>query len=212
MARKAFKCNKCDRSFSMAAHLARHQSTIHASKQNASRKASAKTARVGRPRGRRTTASRSPIRVATSSRMGDEGAVRLISEMEAYHRNLTDRRMSLENEIEAIAAAMQMMGGTSPGVAARRGPKPKRRAVGRPRGSVGRPRGSAGRAGSLKDYIVRVLSQRITPMKPNEIGASVKKAGFKTKAKDLTKAVSNALPQLKNVKRVGFGVYQLAGR
>ena len=30
--RRRFKCAKCDRKFSMAAHLARHMSTIHASK------------------------------------------------------------------------------------------------------------------------------------------------------------------------------------
>lgn len=211
MAQKAFKCSKCDRSFSMAAHLARHQSTIHSLKRKTGAKASAKKGRVGRPRGRRATVSASPVRMATSSRMGSEGAVRLISEMEAYHRDLTDQRMNLEGEIEAIAAAMQALGGASQPVAARRGPKPKRRAVGRPRGSVGRPRSSGARPGSLKDYIVRVLSQRTTPMKPNEIGASVKKAGFRTKAKDLTKAVSNALPHLKKVKRVGFGAYQLEG-
>ena len=38
----------------------------------------------------------------------------------------------------------------------------------------------------------------------------VKKAGFKTKAKNLTKAVSNKLPDLKSVKRVGYGKYQLS--
>lgn len=29
MARKSFKCSKCSRSFSMAAHLGRHMNTIH---------------------------------------------------------------------------------------------------------------------------------------------------------------------------------------
>ena len=32
MAEGKFKCSKCDRSFSMAAHLGRHISTIHAAK------------------------------------------------------------------------------------------------------------------------------------------------------------------------------------
>ncbi len=49
-------------------------------------------------------------------------------------------------------------------------------------------------------------------MSPNDIGLSVKKAGFKTKAKDITKAVSNVLPELKMVKRVGFGMYTTGGR
>ena len=36
-----------------------------------------------------------------------------------------------------------------------------------------------------------------------------REAGFKTKAKDITKAVSNTLPQLGNVKRIGFGMYKM---
>ena len=56
MAKKGFKCSKCDRSFSMAAHLARHMSTIHASpKKKAAVKRKAKRARKvkktgGRPK------------------------------------------------------------------------------------------------------------------------------------------------------------------
>ena len=34
MPTKKFNCSKCDRSFSMAAHLARHMSTLHASPQD----------------------------------------------------------------------------------------------------------------------------------------------------------------------------------
>ena len=62
MAKKRFKCSKCDRTFSMAAHLARHMSTHASSKKKAAarrsrqakkvwkaRKAKKKT--VGRPKG-----------------------------------------------------------------------------------------------------------------------------------------------------------------
>jgi hypothetical protein len=48
-------------------------------------------------------------------------------------------------------------------------------------------------------------------MSLQDIGTRVKKAGYKTKAKDLTGAVSSTLPALKNVKRIGYGKYQLAG-
>ena len=48
-------------------------------------------------------------------------------------------------------------------------------------------------------------------MSPTEIGTRVKNAGFTTKAKDLTKAIGNSLPSLKQVKRVGYAKYQLAG-
>ena len=46
-------------------------------------------------------------------------------------------------------------------------------------------------------------------MSPKDIAARIVKAGYKSKAKDLTKAVSNTLPQLKQVKKVGFGKYKV---
>jgi hypothetical protein len=68
MAKKSFKCSKCDKSFSMAAHLGRHTSTIHASPQQkaAARRSKAKKSKktgmakrtqgvaakpIGRPKG-----------------------------------------------------------------------------------------------------------------------------------------------------------------
>ena len=56
---KRFKCPKCDRAFSMAAHLARHMNTIHgsrgakaAAKRGKRRKVKARGAkRIGRPAG-----------------------------------------------------------------------------------------------------------------------------------------------------------------
>lgn len=62
MPSKKFKCPKCDRTFSMAAHLARHTSTMHATnrKNAAKKKSSSKSGKkraykkrgaVGRPAG-----------------------------------------------------------------------------------------------------------------------------------------------------------------
>ncbi len=48
MARAKYRCRRCKRSFSMAAHLARHNSTIHASKKK-KRATKKKAARRGRP-------------------------------------------------------------------------------------------------------------------------------------------------------------------
>ena len=45
MPRKKFKCPKCDRSFSMAAHLARHTSTIHGTKRKAKKASKRKAGR-----------------------------------------------------------------------------------------------------------------------------------------------------------------------
>ena len=58
-------------------------------------------------------------------------------------------------------------------------------------------------------YIVKVLGRRSTQATPMEIAASVMRFGHKSRAKDLSAAVNNALPELKAVKRVGFGLYSL---
>lgn len=200
---KKLSCPKCSRKFSMPAHLARHMNTIHAA-------GGAKTAtsgkRLGRPKG---STNKRPATVAASTSFG--GPARLLSDMRAYHSDLSAQRMTLDTQIEAVANAMQTLGGSTPAMAP---PAKSTGAVklGRPKGSGarrGRPPGQAPRKGSLKDYIVRVLGQVSKPLSPNDIGTRVVKAGFKTKAKDLTKAVSNTLPTLKNIKRIGFGQYQL---
>ena len=199
---KKLTCKKCSRKFSMPAHLARHMNTIHRAG-GAKKKASGK--RIGRPKG----STRRIVTAIGGTSLG--GAQRLISEMRAYHSALSEQRMSLDAQIEAVDNAMQTLGGGSPAMTSLRKSKGAAK-VGRPKGSGarrGRPPGQAPRKGSLKDYIVRVLGQVSRPLSPNDIGTRVVKAGFKTKAKDLTKAVSNTLPTLKNIKRVGFGQYQL---
>ncbi len=58
MPKKTFKCSKCDRSFKMAGHLARHLSATHGAKKNrkttkkAKRQPMKRTAKkLGRPKG-----------------------------------------------------------------------------------------------------------------------------------------------------------------
>jgi len=48
---KKFKCSKCDRSFSMPAHLARHMNTIHATPGQKAAAAAARSRQKGRVRG-----------------------------------------------------------------------------------------------------------------------------------------------------------------
>ena len=53
MPRRTFKCGRCKRKFSMAAHLARHMSAMHGSrkrKKAAKRKIKRRARRVGRPK------------------------------------------------------------------------------------------------------------------------------------------------------------------
>lgn len=202
---KSFKCKKCVRTFSMAAHLARHMNTIHGRKKGkkpAARKAKKVKRRVGRPKGVRAKAvSRRKPTVRRGAQPLAGASARLLSNMRVYRGKLLAQRASLDGQIDAVARAMQALGAG--------GPKTRKRRVYKKRG---RPAASGARAGSLKDYIVRVLHQTTRPMSPRDIGTGVIKAGFKTKARDIAKAVSNTLPQLKGIKKMGFGMYQLSGR
>ncbi len=213
MAKKKFKCPKCDRSFSMAAHLARHANTIHASGRGRKRTGrpgkKRKAARLGRP----------PGRPAGSRRLAaKDGALRLLDGMRAYHGKLVVQRADLDSQIEGIEAAMGAMGGSASrmaGVRRRRkatGAKRKRAGAGRrgrPKAAKAGRRASRGaRPGPLRERIVRVLRQRSKPMSPKGIASAVKATGYKSKAKNLTKAVSNTLPKIKAVKKVGRGMYR----
>lgn len=177
MPRKKFKCQKCKRTFSMAAHLGRHMNTMH-----------------GAGGARRRVLGRSSMsRGAIAS---GAGASHLLSGMRDYHDELVAKRDQIDRELSAINDAMTALGEVPPAS----------------RGSVRgrRPRGAGGhRDGSLKSFIVNVLGRQSTPATPKEIAAKVVQAGYKSRAQDLTKAVSNALPELNEVKRVGFGKYSL---
>jgi hypothetical protein len=115
---KKFKCPKCDRSFSMPAHLARHLNTIHGKKKGKKKvarkkrpKAKAKRKvrrpkraakkKVGRPRGR-TAGRRKTAGTATS---------RLLSKMAAHRRGLLAQRQALEAQIKGLTRAMQALRG-----------------------------------------------------------------------------------------------------
>ena len=182
MAKGAIKCPKCDRTFSMPAHLARHTNTIHGGGRKAGRAGGMKR-RLGRP-----------PRAASAAGAGAEGAIRVLKEMETYRDTLLMQRSSIECQIAGIENAMNAMG-----------TMPIARPVGKRRG---RPAGKGGRSGSLKDMIVKVLRQRSKPLTPQAIAESVVSAGYSTSSKNLTKAVSNALPTLKMVKKVDRGLYQ----
>ncbi len=215
MAQRRLKCSKCDRRFSMPAHLARHTNAMHGGKGRP--KAAAKTAARlrGRPVGRTATGTargRRPMRrVGAVRSMGFEGSTRLIVEMQTYHGDLLLQRTSLDGQIDAVARAMEAMGSTTPARAPRKAKSAGRKFTGRGRAAARPKSGKGPRTGSLRDYITRVLRQNKKGLSPREIGTRVIKAGFKTKAKDITKAVSNTIPKVKSVKRIGFGVYRFAG-
>ena len=198
MAEGKFKCSECDRSFSMAAHLARH-STSHAAKtskklgKKKTRKRKAKR-KVGRPKGSKKVR-RAKVARRAAHRPFARGTAGLIREMQVHHRQLSTQQADLEAQITAIGDAIQAVGGTA---------KTKPAGKGR-RGSTRR---GGPRPGSLKDYILRVLRGKARPVSPAKIAARVKKAGYKTKTKNLPNMVSNALGQIRGVKKVGRGLYR----
>jgi len=197
MAKRTFRCARCGRGFSMAAHLARHQSAVHGM---GSRR------RRGRPPG---GARRGPGRPRKSGApaAGGEAATRIVSEMSAYREHLVAQRESIEAQLSGIENAMSAMGTGAMIVPGRPGRPSGRPAGRRGRRGRGRPKGSGGRSGSLKPMVVQVLRQRGGAMTPQEIATAVVRAGYRTKAGNLTKAVSNALPDIREVKRVGRGQY-----
>ncbi len=202
MPKAKFRCKRCKRSFIMAAHLARHMTTIHATKKRrvstAATKKRAKRSTVQPRVIRSVAASRAkigPIRVFSTSE--SEG---IIDAMQTHHSGMLAQRSSLDAQIDAYARAMETIGAATPTSGTRRAYKKRERPV-----------EAVGRAGSLKTYIVRVLRKSSKPMSRQDIGTRVKKAGYKTKTKNLAQAVSKTLPSLNSVKRVGWGKYQLVG-
>ena len=205
MAKKSLKCPKCDRTFSMPAHLARHTSTIHGVR--------ARPKAAGKRRPKVTTRGRAG-RPKTPARRGvgrpkftvGEAATRLMAEMQAYHSELLGQRATLDGELAGLATAMNVMGGTVKGAAPKKTRRPRRAS---PAARRGRTPGRRIREGSLTDYVVKVLRQTAKPMSPGDISNEVVKAGYRSAAKDLAKAVSNTLAKVKQVKRVERGMYRL---
>ena len=177
MSKRKLKCPKCDRRFSMPAHLARHVNAAHGSKT----KKPAATPR------RRTGSDRS------ASTMG---AADVLSSLRAYHSELAARSTAVDLQCSAVDAAINALGATP----ARLSSRPATR----------RTRGTGGeRAGSLKSYILKVLRPLSIPQGPAEIARRVVKAGYRSQAIDLAKAVNNALATMNGVKKVGFGRYRV---
>jgi len=181
--RKTLKCSKCDRKFSMAAHLARHMSTTHGAKKAATSS-----------RKRRVLPAERVAGSAASVQGGfaASGFEDLIDELRAYRRSLDAQRQQLDENVAAIDAALTVLGAaiTKPVVARHK-------------------RGKGPSAGTLKDHIARVLRGRSKGLSRKDITVAVLKAGYKSKSKTLNHAISKALADMKNVSRVGRGVYRL---
>ena len=112
---KKIKCPRCERRFSMAAHLARHLGTIHkrkAKKRVAKKKVKRSKGKVGRPKGKVKKKRGRPKgpSVARRRSMSDESA-RLLAGIRDYQSELIEVRDRLEAEISALSEAMNALGG-----------------------------------------------------------------------------------------------------
>lgn len=205
MVKGKFRCSKCSRTFSMAAHLARHTNTMHKRKGAPTRAVGRPKGKVGRPRG--------PGRPRGSGRpaAASDGAARIVADLRDYHSNLSSQCAAIEAEMQGIATAIDSISGAAAGSAGaprKRGRPAKKGGSARRGRPPGRKSGKGPRAGSLPDFILRVLGQRKSALSLKDIAASVVKAGYKTKSRHLSTAVSNALPKIRGVKKVGRGMYQ----
>ena len=101
MPRKTLKCPKCDRRFSMPAHLARHMSATHGPKKKKVRRPKRRKRKVARTRAVRRRG-RKPM-------VGS--AARAARELRAYRRELTARRDALDKEIAVVEKAIKAVRG-----------------------------------------------------------------------------------------------------
>jgi len=120
-------------------------------------------------------------------------------------------RKKLQRQLDVIDRQIVAMGGEAPAAPARRG----RRKAARKTTKAARKAGKAARRGRrttgkpLAEYIQKVLAGG-EPMRAKHITAAVKKAGYKSGAKDFYGIVAATLRDEKLFKRVSRGVYTLA--
>lgn len=202
MAKGQYKCGKCGRKFSMPAHLARHLNAGHGAG-GGSRSISSMRRGSGRPM------------TSVPFTAANLGGIR--RQIEATLRGLSAQRDELDSQIAQISGALSALGGS--GIASagtqRRGAVRRGRlsGAGRPGRPGRRSRGGGGRrteGNSLRDYVLKVLKQASSPMSVKDLSGAVKRAGYETASKDLSKAISNLIPKVSEIKRVNRGRYKAA--
>jgi hypothetical protein len=135
-------------------------------------------------------AKRRPRRAPAAA--GASGLQTAINGLNQYRQRLLDERTAIDERLSAIDSALQAMG-TAP-------PAPRGRRAGGP--------GRRPRAGSLKDYIRRVMAGGGV-MSVKDITEGVLRAGYKTRNKTLAKSVGIALTQMGDVRKVRRGQFRM---
>ena len=157
-----------------------------------------------RKKGKATGKRRGP-KPGGSKAGASDTAMRLVGQMHAYQESLAAQCGAIQVEMDAIGAALAAMGSAGSARTATRAPAKdlKRQPPGR--------RGPRPAGGSLKDYIVQVITAAGRDISVKEITSGVTQSGYQTSSKNLGNQVSMALIQLaksRKAKKVGRGLYR----
>jgi len=148
---------------------------------------------------------------------------RIIEAKESEVARLMERRDDLQAQLDEVDAQIAGSGGEvrrgpgrprgrrgpgRPPKAGRRGPgRPPKRGPGRPKGKRrGRKAGPKGQS-PLHNAIRDALKGASEPMKLADIADKVKSGGYKTKSANFTVILGQRLPEMKDVKKAGRGLY-----
>jgi hypothetical protein len=154
---------------------------------------------------------------------------RLFEAKESQIAKLTKLREKLASELADVEGDLAAAGGgvvstadADVATAPKRGPgrPPGKRGPGRPKGKRGRPKGSknkvsaAGRRGprgegGVQTYILKALASTSGPMKLADLAKKVIGLGYKTSSSRFNVIVGQRVSEMKGVKKVGRGMYQL---
>lgn len=127
------------------------------------------------------------------------GGAGVVASLQGARGELLAQRDALESQISALDAALAAFGAAAAG------------------GHSGRRAGGGGaagasikgvRGGSLKEYLIRVLSAAGGEMSVKDITAGVLRAGYQTRNQTLAKSVGIALTQTPGIKKVGRGKFK----
>ena len=155
-------------------------------------------AKAKKRRRTKVAAKRAPVarkRTTRAPRPAPAPVTDVVANLTHARNELSVQRDSLDEQITMIDKALTAMG-TRPTAMrmARRGAAPA---------------GRGPRAGSLKEFIVKVLSGRKGAMAVKDISAGVLKAGYTTRNKTLAKSVGIALTQMPQIVKVGRGLFKM---
>lgn len=158
------------------------------------RRAAKSGRRRGRPRGSTSSGElkRGPGRPRKLT--GGATSSQLLSGMQTYFRELTARHAALEVQMSAIRDAIGAMGAVPSGGMIRKGPSTP----------------SDFRSGSLKDYIIQLLSAARSPIRVKDITTGIINNGYHHRGQNLPNQVSMALAEMLKdgqVNKVGRGLY-----